>query len=147
MDEQRQDLLGLLMPLGRALRRVEEAAAAEHGLSMWQYAILSVAERHPGLNQAEVADFLGYSKNRIIGDLDHLEGTGLLRRSRGADRRANVLSVTEAGRAIRSAVQRKIHRHEDELLAPLSSTTRRAFVAALRDLDKALRHQRRRGPL
>ena len=144
MDEQRQDLLAMLMPLGRVLRRVEEAAAAQHGLSMWQYAILSVTERHPGLNQAEVADLLGYSKNRIIGDLDHLEDAGLLRRSRGADRRANVLTVTEPGHAIRSAVQRKIHRHEDALLAPLSSTSRRTFVTTLREVDKIVRSRRGR---
>ena len=78
------------MPISRELRRVEEAAAARHGLSMWQYAILSVVDRRPGRNQAEVADALGYSKNRIVGDLDLLEHAGLLTRQPGADRRANI---------------------------------------------------------
>ena len=87
------------MPISRELRRIEEAAAAQHGVTMWQYAILSVVDRRPGRNQAEVADVLGYSKNRIVGDLDHLERRGLLTRQPGADRRANILTVTVAGPA------------------------------------------------
>jgi DNA-binding MarR family transcriptional regulator len=139
MDDRRQDLLALLLPLTRDLRRIEEAAAGEHGLTMWQYAILSVADRRPGWHQAAIADALGYSKNRIVGDIDHLEGAGLLTRSPGADRRANVLTVTTAGRRAMRAIQREIHRHEDALLAPLSESARQTFVTALRGLDQQVR--------
>lgn len=142
VDDRRQDLLALLLPLSRALRRIEEAAAAREGVSMWQYAILSVADRRPGMNQARVADALGYSKNRIVGDLDHLEGAGLLTRTPGADRRANVLTVTPRGHRVMTAVQQDIHRKEDELLAPLPAATRRTLVAALRDLSAHLRARR-----
>ena len=106
---------------------------------MWQYAILSEVDGRPGRNQAEVADALGYSKNRIVGDLDLLEHAGLLTRQPGADRRANVLTVTGPGRRVMNAVQREIRRHEDELLAPLSATARRMFTAALRDLGRHVR--------
>ena len=142
MHAKRQDLLALLMPVSRELRRLEELAAAHHGLSMWQYAILSVVDRLPGPNQLEVADVLGYSKNRMVGDLDHLEQAGLLTRQPGADRRANVLTVTRPGRQVMTAIQRRIHRDEDELLTPLSTTTRRAFVTALRGLNKQVRARR-----
>lgn len=142
MDEGRHDLLALLLPVSRELRRVEKVAAARHGLSMWQYAILSVVDRLPGPNQLEVADVLGYSKNRLVGDLDHLEREGLLTRRPGEDRRSNVLTVTGPGRRVMTSVRREIHRHEDQLLAPLSTTTRRVFVTALRTLDKEVRRRR-----
>ena len=102
---------------------------------MWQYAILSVADRRPGMNQAAVADALGYSKNRIVGDLDHLEGAGLLTRTAGADRRANVLTVTP-GHRVMTAVQQEIHRHEDELLAPLPAATRQTLVRGVAPAER-----------
>jgi len=129
----------MLMPISRDLRRVEEAAAGRHGLTMWQYAILAVVARRPGRNQAEVAAALAYSKNRIVGDLDHLERAGLVERRPGADRRSNVLTVTPAGRRVMTAIRAEIRHHEDELLAKLSATARRTFVTALRTLDEQVR--------
>ena len=130
MDRPRRDLLAVLLPVTRELRRIEDAAAAAHGLTMWQYAILSAVVHRAGLNQGEVADLLGYSKNRIVADLDELERQGLLRRTRGADRRANVLSATAAGARRMRAVQRDIHDGEDAMLAQLSTGQRAALAEA-----------------
>jgi DNA-binding MarR family transcriptional regulator len=143
VEERRQDLLALLMPITRQLRDIEEAAAARHGLSMWQYAILSVVDRRAGLNQGDVADRLGYSKNRIVADLDHLELGGLLSRRRATDRRANVLTITSRGRRIMTQVQTEIHHDEDELLAALPPASRRTFAAQLGALNEQVRSRRR----
>ena len=118
------------MPIARALRRIEEAAAARDGVNMWQYAILSVVAERPGLNQREVAGVLQYSPNRIVGDLHALEERGLVVRRPGRDRRANRLEITEAGDAVRRRVQAVIHEREDELLAVLTPAQRDAFHAA-----------------
>ena len=139
VDDTRVDLLALLMPISRYLRHAEESAAARHGLTMWQYAILSVVDRRIGLNQSEVAARLAYSKNRIVADLDRLEQEDLLVRRPGADRRANTLAVTVAGRRAMHAIRAEIHHHEDDLLGGLSATTRRTFVAALTAVDDRLR--------
>ena len=136
---ERHDLLALVMPLARALRRIEDAAAAEHGLTMWQYAILALIERHPGLNQAEVAARLDYSKNRIVADLDRLEDAGMVIRTRGADRRANQLAVTEAGRAARRSIQGDIHRGEDDLLRGVAAGNVRDLRAALLEIARPRR--------
>jgi MarR family transcriptional regulator, lower aerobic nicotinate degradation pathway regulator len=136
---ERRDLLALVMPLARALRRIEDAAAAGYGLRMWQYAILAMIERRPGLNQAEVASRLDYSKNRIVADLDGLERAGLVVRRRGADRRANELTITAAGRAARMAIQREIHRGEDELLEAVPAATVHGLRAALEEIVRSAR--------
>jgi DNA-binding MarR family transcriptional regulator len=136
---ERHDLLALVMPLARALRRIEDAAAARHGLTMWQYAILAAIERRPGLNQAEVAGRLDYSKNRIVADLDHLERAGLVVRRRGADRRANELAVTAAGRAARRSIQDDIHRAEDELLDDVPAATVEALRTTLLEIGRPRR--------
>ncbi|WP_161958419.1 MarR family winged helix-turn-helix transcriptional regulator [Ornithinimicrobium cavernae] len=120
----RRDLLGQLLAFTKELRRTEDAAAAEHGLNMWQYAVLSVVEARPGINQAEAASLLDYSRNRIVADLDTLEERGLLVRERGADRRSNALQPTAAGTALMRQVRAGIHRGEDALLATLSAEER-----------------------
>jgi DNA-binding MarR family transcriptional regulator len=130
----RRDLLASLMPIARVLRRIEEAAAARDGVTMWQYAILSVVAERPGLNQREVAEVLQYSPNRIVGDLQALEEGGLVVRRPGRDRRANRLEITEAGDVLRQRVQAEIHAREDELLGGLTRAQRDAFDAVARQL-------------
>jgi DNA-binding MarR family transcriptional regulator len=125
----RRDLLAMLMAFTKELRRNEDEAAAAHGLTMWQYAILAVASARPGVNQAEAAALLDYSRNRIIADIDELEGRELLVRERGADRRANALQATDAGVSLMRRIRADIHRGEDDLLADLTAAERR-------DLDR-----------
>jgi DNA-binding MarR family transcriptional regulator len=135
----RPDLLASLFPVTKALRRIEDEAAAAADLTMWQYAILSVAKDAPGLNQKVIARQLEYSANRIIADLDHLEQRGLVVRQPGADRRANVVTITRSGAALQRRVQRAIHAGEDELLAGLSATQQRQLHSAVRALAREVR--------
>lgn len=127
----RIDLLALVLPLERRLRRIEDDAALAEGLSMWQYAILAAAERHPGQTQAWMVKRLDYDKNRIVADVDHLGTTGLLERRPGADRRSHALHTTAAGRRVRRRVQRAIHRGEDLLLQDVPPSVRTQLDHAL----------------
>lgn len=138
MAAARSDLLATLAPLTRALRRIEDAAAADVGLTMWQYAILAVVGEGDQQNQAEVAARLGYSKNRIVADLDLLERRSLLIRQPGSDRRANLLRATPAGSQLERRIREEIHRGEDELLATLDPQQRAALLAAIRIMTNAL---------
>jgi DNA-binding MarR family transcriptional regulator len=137
--DERRDLLASLLPIARALRKIEDAAAAGHGVSMWQYAALALVAKVPGLSQREAADRMDYSRNRIIADLDHLEKEGLLIRRPGSDRRANVLEATRRGVAVMQQVRAEIHRREDELLADLSPDDRRDFDRTVRLIGELVR--------
>lgn len=139
MPTERRDLLASLLPVTRALRRIEDAAAAAHGVTMWQYAVLAVVCSRPRLNQGEVATLMDYSKNRIIADLDQLQARGLLVRQPGADRRANVLRATDSGADLMRRVQADIHRAEDALLAGLSATARSDFHRIAGELGAQVR--------
>jgi DNA-binding MarR family transcriptional regulator len=139
-SEERGDLLAALAPITKALRRIEDAAAARAGISMWQYAVLSVVAETAGLNQAEVATRLGYSKNRIIADLDLLERRRLLTRTPGPDRRANLLTPTAAGLHLVRRIRADIHAGEDHLLAALPGGQRRALMSATHTISEILGH-------
>src|SRR3954463_460982 len=135
----RRDLLAALHPITRELRRVEGAAAAREGLSMWPDPILSVVAERPGANQREIATYLQYSPNRIVADLHDLETRGWLTRRPGADRRATLLAPPDAGEAVRLRIQAEIHRGEDALLDGLSAEQRASFADAARDLARLVR--------
>jgi MarR family transcriptional regulator, organic hydroperoxide resistance regulator len=134
----RQDLLAVLAPVTKALRRIEDDAAGSADLTMWQYAILSLVAETPGLNQGQVANTLGYSANRIIADLDLLQERRLLTRSPGTDRRANVLRTTAAGRRVMQRIQAEIRKGEDDLLAALPAGQRRALYSAAHSIAATL---------
>ena len=137
----RRDLLSVLFELTRALRRIEDDAAAADHLTMWQYAVLAVAEDGPA-NQTAVADRLGYSKNRLVHDLDHLESLGLVRRDPlPIDRRSNTITITGRGRTTRARIQRRIHAAEDELLHRVPPATRRQFADLAADITDNLLHR------
>jgi DNA-binding MarR family transcriptional regulator len=142
VTEGRRDLLAVLGPLTRSLRRVEDAAAARAGITMWQYAILSVVAETAGLNQAQVATTLGHSKNRIVADLDRLEQRRLLVRRPGPDRRANLLAVTAAGIRLMNRVRAEVHDGEDKLLASVPREQQAALITACRAIADTLRSAR-----
>ena len=139
MPPARRDLLASLGPVAKALRRVEDAAAATEDLSMWQYAVLSVVAEQPGLNQGQVAKVLQYSSNRIVADLDVLEARQLVTRRPGVDRRSNTLEITTDGWALQRRVQERIHAGEDSLLDGLTSTQQRQLRVMAEHLDERLR--------
>ena len=101
---------------------------AAHGLLMWEYVVLSGLVDGPAQTQARLAEAVGRDKTRIIPILDALEARGLLVRSPDpADRRNKVVTLTEPGRALRTAVARAISTAEEGVLGPLDAAERRAF--------------------
>ncbi|MFC5748846.1 MarR family winged helix-turn-helix transcriptional regulator [Actinomadura rugatobispora] len=136
LEEERDDLAAMIVPLGRALMAAEVPILREHGLAMWAYGVLLGLSEEPVRTQSALAKAIGADKTRIIGVLDDLQERGLIRRTPDpADRRARLLSLTPEGRRLRDSAQAAIRRSEDELLAHLPPDERRAFVRALKTLS------------
>jgi DNA-binding MarR family transcriptional regulator len=137
----RRDLLSVLFALTRALRRIEDDAAAVDQLTMWQYAVLALVEDAPA-NQTALAARLGYSKNRLVYDIDHLERLGLVRREiPPTDRRSNTITITSRGRTTRAHIQRRIHAAEDALLHHVPPSARKQFAQLAADITDGLHRQ------
>lgn len=132
----------MIVPLVRALMAAEAPVLARHELSMWGYAVLLGLDAEPVYTQAALAKAIGADKTRIIGVLDELQRRGLIDRAPDpADRRVNLVSLTEAGRALRDRAQREIQAQENRLLDQLPATDRRVFLRALRILSAAVAEQ------
>ncbi|WP_330228333.1 MarR family winged helix-turn-helix transcriptional regulator [Nocardia sp. NBC_00508] len=142
MSNARPDLAAMIVPLGRALMAAELPVLDRHELSMWSYAVLLGLGAEPVYTQAALAKTIGADKTRIIGVLDELQRRGLITRGPDpADRRVNLVSLTEAGRNIRDRAQRDIQARENQLLERLPAGDRRVFLRALRTLSDAVAEQ------
>ncbi|MEV6321008.1 MarR family transcriptional regulator [Nocardia sp. NPDC051787] len=144
MPNARPDLAAMIVPLGRALMAAELPVLDRHELSMWGYAVLLGLGAEPVYTQAALAKAIGADKTRIIGVLDELQRRDLITRAPDpADRRVNLVSLTDAGRALRDRAQRDIQAREDRLLERLPAADRRVFLRALRTLSDAVAEQSR----
>lgn len=123
----------MLAPLMRELLAAEEPVLAEHGLTMWGYAVLSTLDRAAFRTQAALAEAINADKTRIIRTLDELQDDGYLeRRPDPDDRRVRLLAITDKGREVKNAVQAQIQRGEERWLGELTPEERRVFLRALR---------------
>lgn len=123
--------------LTRRAVALELPVLAVHGLTMWEYVVLSGLVDGPAQTQARLADAVGRDKTRLIPILDELEARALLRRTPDpVDRRNKVVALTADGTALRAAVAADIRVAEQRLLAPLDDTERRTFRDLLGRLDR-----------
>lgn len=131
----REDLGALFARVTRRLVEAERPLLAAHGLSMWAYIVLSYLAREPAKTQQALAQAIGHDKTRLIGLLDTLERDGVLTRTPDpADRRARIVTLTPAGRALHAAAQADVRAMEDEMLRDLSPGARRRLLATLTGL-------------
>lgn len=133
----REDLAARFARITRRLADAERSVLGRHGLSMWQYIVLSQLAREPAPAQLTLAQAIGYDKTRLISLLDELEQRALiLREPDPHDRRARTIALTQAGVRLHATAQRDIHAVEDKLLDALDITERQALQAALSRLDQ-----------
>ena len=128
----------MLAPLIRELIAAELPVLERHGVSMWGYSVLLTLDQSSMRTQAALAEAIGADKTRIIPTLDELQGKGYIERTPDPDdRRVRLLAITEAGRAVKDAVQEEIQRGEERWLATLSAADRRVFLRVLGELSAA----------
>jgi DNA-binding MarR family transcriptional regulator len=84
----------------RLVRRLEQALD-DRGLTLAQFEVLARLEFDGAITQNDLAQRLLVSKGNVCGLIDRLEASGLVeRKADPADRRANRLFLTDAGRSL-----------------------------------------------
>lgn len=114
-----------------ALEELHEERLAPLGLNSRELGVLLfLVDREPE-SQQQAAQRLGVDRTTMVGLLDGLEARGLVaRRPDPADRRRNVVEVTDLGRSTLEGATRASDEAEAELLAGLG----KADAARLREL-------------
>lgn len=123
---------------GHLIRRLQQISvsvfsdrmrALGHDLTSPQFATLAVLARAPGIDQATLAGMIAHDRPTIGGVVERLEAKGLVtRRQNEKDRRAKVLELTEAGRALHDTLLPAVRAIQADLLPGLTPEERAEFT-------------------
>jgi DNA-binding MarR family transcriptional regulator len=129
------DLSFLLARANAIALAAGNAALSGHGLKARSYSVLSLAAGDARPSQRELAEFLRLDPSQVVSLVDDLQTRGLVeRRPDPADRRANVVVATDAGRALATAARESARAAEERVHAQLSSDDRQTLTGLLRAL-------------
>ena len=114
--------------LGRAARLCRDyfdALAAPLGIHGRHFSVLTVLGEEKPLSQVEMGERLGIDRNTMVLLLDDLETLGLVTRRRDPrDRRAHLVSLTDAGKDVLAQSTALAQSTNEEVFAPLSPDER-----------------------
>lgn len=101
--------------------------------------LLTALAQGADLSQQELASQLGVAPSLVVALADHLEGLGAVSRQRDrADRRRQVLTLTDHGRALLAECAATATELDADLLADLTPAQRAALADTLAALARAL---------
>jgi DNA-binding MarR family transcriptional regulator len=117
--------------------RVHRAALEPLGVSGRQLAVLHTVSLAENPSQQEAASTLGIDRTSMVALTDELEGLGLLAREVDpADRRRNVVRLTERGRAVLRDGLGASDAAEKRFLSPLDRDQQLEWRQSLRTLAR-----------
>jgi MarR family transcriptional regulator, lower aerobic nicotinate degradation pathway regulator len=106
------------------------------------FAVLAALEEYGELSQADLGRRLGLDRNEVSGIATRLERDGYIdRQADPANRRRNVVTLTDSGRRYLEEIQRHADAAQDELLAGLNPAEREELNALLAKLLASHRPQ------
>jgi DNA-binding MarR family transcriptional regulator len=127
--------------LHRVLQIALEIYSAELGdnaVSQRQYAVLSALDGAEGLTQADLVKTTGIDRSTLADLVARMAAKGLLARERSvSDGRANLVQLTEDGRAALADAAPKVAAADAKILELLSPPKRDSFLKLLRKLVHA----------
>ena len=98
-----------------------------------QYAALEAIHENPSIDQARVAEMIGYDRATIGGVIERLEKKGWISRVVSEqDRRARELTLTAQGQKIRSALELIVKDLQKDILQPLNAKDQALFIELAR---------------
>ena len=125
---------------GYSLRRASAATMARLArrfaaleLRPTEATVLMVIDANPNITQSEIGRMLDIASANMAPLVSRLADRELVERQ-PVDGRSHGLELTSAGRSIASKVKKAVAAHEEELLAKIPASQRKAFLAALRSL-------------
>jgi len=121
----------LIRRLHQISTRVFTARVKEAGFDLTpvQFAALDVIRRHPGLDQARLADAVAKDHATIGAVVDRLERKGLVARDvKVRDRRARQLVLTDKGEALIAGLYPVVEKLQAEILPGLTRAEHDRFV-------------------
>jgi DNA-binding MarR family transcriptional regulator len=126
----------VLWLLGRAAQRGHQLARERleaGGIRKWHYAVLAALKEFGQQSQADIGRRLGLDRSDMVAVLNDLQADDYVTREPDpADRRRNVVTISDAGAAALARFDRLVAEADGLLLADLSAAERDQLVALLK---------------
>lgn len=133
----------LAMASGQA-DRIVGAGLTDVGARKWHYAVLSSLQEFGPASQATLSRRTGIYRSDMVGVLNELAERGLVERAPDpADRRRNVITLTEQGSLRLNELGDLLAELEDRLLEPFDPAERGTLLALL---TRLVDHHREQAP-
>jgi len=127
-----REILFLISDVGRLLRTYADQKARQFGMTRAQWAVLLKLERHEGVQQSDLAEFLEIQPITLTRLVDRLCDSGLIeRRPDPNDRRAKRLYLTAAARPLLEKISEQVEEVAEEVLAGLDPQSVDAVLSQL----------------
>lgn len=125
--------LRLLKLTGSIEAELRRRLRDEHETTLPRFDVLAALFRHPeGLKMSELSRFLKVSNGNVTGIVERLTDEGLVQKvAVPGDKRANLATLTEAGRDVFTALAAEHERWIDELLGEFDPDDAMALTALL----------------
>lgn len=140
IDALRFAFTGQLMLAGRQWRQISQGALTTHSVSAAAAApLLFIRRLGGGVRQVTLADYVGVEGATLVRLVDQLCAAGLVTREVDPnDRRANLLSLTEAGEAATTQIEEELRVLRGEVFADISAEDMAAALRVLESLARAV---------
>ena len=117
---QNREILFMITDVGRLLRTRADQKARQYGQTRAQWVVLLKLERHEGLKQSDLAEYLDIQPITLTRLVDRLCENGLIeRRPDPNDRRAKRLYLTPAARPLLDRIDQQVEELAGTVLAGL----------------------------
>lgn len=127
--------------------RIVDRTLAEAGVRRYHYALLAALAEFGPASQAALGRRTGIDRSDMVATVNDLADRRLLERAPDpGDRRRNIVSITAAGQAQLTRLDRLVAAAQEEFLAPLPAGDRRALIDLLTRLVDHHGDRRRADP-
>jgi DNA-binding MarR family transcriptional regulator len=122
----------LISEVSRVAHRLLTDTLAAAGSRGYHYRLLAALEEFGPASQASLGRRTGMDRSDVVASVNELASRGLVNRSPDpADRRRNIITITQAGAAHLRRLEELLTSVQDELTAPLSPAERHQLIRLL----------------
>jgi len=134
--QENSNLIHLLNQTVRLLNKRANETLNQFGLYHSQWSILYCLKRHGQMTQKGISHYLNVEAPTVTRTIQKLEANGWVCRSKGEDRRQNMIELSEKAVSYMEKVEREIAAYEDVQLARLTEEEKLQLESILNKMMK-----------
>lgn len=116
-------------------RKMSRGFVANVGITRVQYSVLSLIATNTDLSQSNVGATLDMDRASTMAVINKLYEAGLIKKEKSPhDKRMHALCLTPKGRRTYPSIEKKVNKHENQLLQGLSNKDREALTHVITNL-------------